>query len=219
MNTLSRKPRVSQCQRPEGWFGRIVLRNMNSRHSGVTDWGLSLLFIEKHFTILDVGCGGGRTVSKLAAVATEGKVYGLDYSTTSVDVARRINKEWIKSGRVEICEGSVSKMPFATAIFDLIVAVETHFWWPDLPGDVKELLRVLKPGAELAIIAEIYKGASTKSARLLEKYLPMTGMKLLSPDEHRALLTDAGYSNVQITIETTKGWILATGKKPKVAGA
>jgi ubiquinone/menaquinone biosynthesis C-methylase UbiE len=192
---------------------------MNSRHSGVTDWGLSLLSLEKHFTILDVGCGGGRTVSKLAAVATEGNVYGLDYSTTSVDVARRINREGIKSGRVEICEGSVSKMPFATAIFDLIVAVETHFWWPDLPGDVKELLRVLKPGAELAIIAEIYKGASTKSARLLEKYLPMTGMKLLSPDEHRVLLTDAGYSNVQITIETTKGWILATGKKPKVAGA
>jgi precorrin-6B methylase 2 len=29
---------------------------------------------------LDVGCGGGRTVSKLAAIATQGKVYGIDHS-------------------------------------------------------------------------------------------------------------------------------------------
>ena len=179
----------------------------------MTDWGLSHISIKKQFTILDVGCGGGRTVSKLAAVATEGKIYGLDYSAASVAVASKTNREWIKSGRVEIREGSVSQIPFATATFDLVVAVETHFWWPDLPGDVRELLRVLKPGAELAIIAEVYKGASTKSARLVEKYLPMTGMKLLSPDEHRDLLTNAGYSDVQITVEPGNGWILAIGKK------
>ncbi len=30
--------------------------------------------------ILDVGCGGGRTVHKLAGIATEGKVYGIDFA-------------------------------------------------------------------------------------------------------------------------------------------
>jgi len=186
---------------------------MNARHSGVTDWGLSHISVKKHFTILDIGCGGGRTVSKLAALATEGKICGLDYSTTSVAVASKANREWIKSGRVEIREGSVSQLPFATATFDLVVAVETHFWWPDLPGDLRELLRVLRPGGKLAIIAEVYKGASTKTARLVEKYLPMTGMKLLSPDEHRDLLTNVGYSNVQITVEPSNGWIVAIGRK------
>ena len=179
----------------------------------MTDWGLSHISVKKHFTILDIGCGGGRTVSKLAALATEGKICGLDYSTTSVAVASKANREWIKSGRVEIREGSVSQLPFATATFDLVVAVETHFWWPDLPGDLRELLRVLRPGGKLAIIAEVYKGASTKTARLVEKYLPMTGMKLLSPDEHRDLLTNVGYSNVQITVEPSNGWIVAIGRK------
>jgi len=47
---------------------------MNARHSAVTDWGLSQISVKKNFAILDIGCGGGRTVSKLAAVATEGKV-------------------------------------------------------------------------------------------------------------------------------------------------
>jgi SAM-dependent methyltransferase len=191
---------------------------MNARHSSVTDWGLSHISVEKNFTILDIGCGGGRTASKLAALATEGKVFGLDYSAASVAVATKTNREWIKRGRVEICEGSVSQIPFATGTFDLVVAVETHFWWPDLPGDLRELLRVLKPGGGLAIIAEVYKGASTETARLVEKYLPKTGMKFLSPDEHRDLLADAGYSNVQIALESSKGWIFASGKKGEVPG-
>jgi ubiquinone/menaquinone biosynthesis C-methylase UbiE len=219
MNTTqSTNPRVTQCQKPVGWLGRLVLRNMNARHSRVTDWGLSHMSVKNHFNILDVGCGGGRTVSKLAALATEGKVYGLDYSTDSVAVASKTNSEWIKRGRVEIHEGSVSQLPFAADMFDLVVAIETHFWWPDLLGDVRELLRVLKPGGEFVIIAEVYKGANTRTARLVEKYLPKTGMKWLSPEEHRNLLTNAGYSNVQITTDPNKGWIFASGKKNELQG-
>ena len=191
----------------------MVLRNMNARHSGVTDWGLSHISVLKHFVILDIGCGGGRTASKLAAVATEGKVYGVDYSAASVAVATKTNQEWIKSGRVEIRQGSVSQLPFAADNFDLVVAVETHFWWPDLPGDFRETLRVLKPGGELAVIAEVYKGANTATATLVAAYSSRTGMKLLSPEEHRELLTNAGFSNVEIATEPSKGWIFASGKK------
>jgi len=186
---------------------------MNSRHSKVTDWGLSRLAIQRHHAVLDVGCGGGRTVSKLAAVATDGKVFGLDYSKTSVAVANKINRRWMDLGRVEIREGSVSQMPFAAEMFDLVTAIETHFWWPDLPGDMREVWRVLKPGGTLAVIAEVYKGANTTTARLVEKYLPRTGMTFLTVDEHRELLVNAGYSEIQIAVEPGKGWICCLGKK------
>src|SRR5262245_54716467 len=96
-----RKPRVNQCQNPTGWLGRMVLRNMNSRHSKVTDWGLSHASIGKQDIILDVGCGGGRTLNKLAAIATEGKVYGVDHSAESVAMAIRTNKKSIDIARVE----------------------------------------------------------------------------------------------------------------------
>jgi ubiquinone/menaquinone biosynthesis C-methylase UbiE len=205
---------VGQCQKPTGWLGRFVLWNMNSRHSKVTDWGLSKISIRKPDTILDVGCGGGRAVSKLAAIATEGKVYGVDYSTASIAVAKKTNTEWIAMGRVEIREGSVSQLPFADEMFDLVTAVETHFWWPDLPIDMREVLRVVKRGGTLVIIAEIYKGAKTKTAKLAEKYLPRSGMKLLSVDEHRDLFANTGYSDVQIIEELDKGWICGIGRKP-----
>src|SRR6476620_8841616 len=98
---------ASQCQKPRGWLGRILLWNMNSRHSHVTDWGLKHVGIEPHYTILDVGCGGGRTVSKLAKVVKQGKVYGIDYSEASVAMSKKTNARWIDMQRVEIRHASV----------------------------------------------------------------------------------------------------------------
>ena len=215
----SGRARVTQCQKPTGWLGRLVLRNMNARHSKVTDWGLSHVAVGENDTVLDVGCGGGRTVSKLAAIATKGKVCGVDVSRESVVVASRINKQWIDLARAEIREGSVSHLPYPQDAFDVVTAVETHFWWPDLPTDMREVLRVLKPGGTLLIVAEVYRGAKTRTAKLAEKYLPLSGMKLLSVDEHRELFEDAGFSNVKIIEESGKGWICGIGRKPAVLAA
>jgi ubiquinone/menaquinone biosynthesis C-methylase UbiE len=205
--------RVNQCQNPTGWLGRLLLRKMNSGHSKLTDWGLSHISIEKHYAVLDLGCGGGRTVSKLAAIATQGKVCGVDYSKESVVVAKRTNKHWIAMGRVDIVEGSVSQLPFSANVFDLVTAVETHFWWPDLGADMREVLRVLRPAGKLIVIAEIYKGANTRTAKFAEEHLP-SGMTLLSVSEHRELFAKAGYSDVQILEEPDKAWICGIGLKP-----
>ena len=205
---------VNPCSKPTGWLGRITLWRMNAGHSKLTDWGLEQISIENHYTILDVGCGGGRTVSKLAAIATEGKVYGIDFSEESVAATKRTNAQWINLGRVEIRHGSVAQLPFANGIFDLVTAVETHFWWADLPGGMREALRVLKPGGTLIVIAEAYKGMTTGAGKLVEKYASRTGMTLLSADEHRELFTTAGFSNVQVIEERQKGWICAIGTSP-----
>lgn len=205
---------VNQCSKPTGWLGRFTLWRMNSGHSKLTDWGLKHVSIENHFTILDVGCGGGRTVNKLAAMATQGKVHGIDYSEESVAATKRTNAQWIGLGRVEIRHGSVSQLPFPEGMFDLVTAVETHFWWPDLPGDMGEVFRVVKAGGTLVLVAEVYKGANTAVSKLAEKYASRTGMTLLSVDGHRELLSDAGFSNVQVIEERGKGWICGIGRKP-----
>jgi ubiquinone/menaquinone biosynthesis C-methylase UbiE len=205
---------LSQCQKPNGWLGRLTLWRMNKSHSKLTDWGLAHISVDKHDIILDVGCGGGRTVSKLAAIATEGKVYGVDYSEESVAATMRFNALGIDIGRVEAHRGSVSQLPFSDGMFDLVTAVETHFWWPDVPLGMREIFRVLKPRGALIVIAEIYKGANTVSARLAEKYASRTVMTLLSYDEHRQLFANTGFSSVQVATESNKGWICTTGKKP-----
>lgn len=208
--------RVNQYSKPTGWLGRFTLWRMNSSHSKLTDWGLEHISIERHQTILDVGCGGGRTVGKLAAIARAGKVYGVDYSDQSITATKRRNARWIDLGRVEVRQGSVSRLPFPPGMFDVVTAVETHFWWPNLPGDMREVTRVLKPGGTLAIIAEVYKGAHTRTAKSAEKSASRTGMTLLSVAEHRELFTNAGYSDVEVIEKREKGWICGVGRKALV---
>ena len=202
---------LNQVRKPTKWVGRFFLWIMNTSHSGVTDWGLQHVRIGKDFTILDVGCGGGRTVQKLAALATEGMVYGVDYAKGSVAASRGKNAQLIETGRVEIKQASVSQLPFPENKFDLVTAVETQYYWPDLVKDMKEILRVLKPGGTLIVIAESYK----KGAR---DWLQGPVMKLISSanpgvDEHRELFSTAGYTDVQIFEERSKGWICGIGRK------
>jgi len=206
----------NQCRKPDGWLGRWLLRNMNKRHSGVTDWGLSHVAIPRDGAILDVGCGGGRTIAKLAAASGSGMVYGIDHSAESVGVALRLNAKLVTSGRVVIRQGSVSQLPYADDKFDMVTAVETHFFWPDLANDVREVLRVVAPGGMFVMIAEVYKGADAAMSKMVEKYAPKTGMTLLTPDEHRDLLEDADFDEVQVFTEASKGWICALGLKERL---
>jgi SAM-dependent methyltransferase len=207
---------VNQCQNPTGWLGRLVLRNMNSRHSKVTDWGLSQA---SRGTGRHPGCRLRRRQNReqVAAIATQGKVYGIDHSTESVAMAMRTNKQLIDIACVEIQEASVSRLPFSDGAFDVITAVETHFWWPAVPTDLREVLRVLKPGGRLIIIAEVYKGAAAFTSKAAERYSEKTGMALLSVEQHRELFTVAGYSDIQITTEPSKGWICCSGSKAPVS--
>jgi ubiquinone/menaquinone biosynthesis C-methylase UbiE len=205
---------LSQCCKPTGWQGRFVLWRMNSSHSKLTDWGLEHVSIETHHTILDVGCGGGRTINKLATVATQGKVHGVDHSEESVAATKKLNARWIELDRVEVRRGSVSQLPFPADMFDLATAVETHFWWPNLSGDMREVFRVTKPTGTVILIAEVYKGARTTLARLAEKNAPRVGMTLLSANEHSDLCKNAGFSDVRVIERQDKGWICCIARKP-----
>ncbi len=185
---------------------------MNRLHSSLTDWGLQQVRVSTHDVILDVGCGGGRTLNKLAAMASEGRIYGIDYSEASVDASRRTNRQWIDRGRVEIRQATVADLPFADDTFDLVTAVETHFWWPDLAAGMREIFRVLKPGGRLVVIAEFYDGG--KHAKHVARLSKLTAMAMLTVEQHRTMFSGAGFGNVQIIENEPKGWICGLGEKP-----
>jgi SAM-dependent methyltransferase len=185
---------------------------MNRSHSDLTTWGLEHVEVGERDTVLDIGCGGGRTIQRLAGIATHGKVHGVDYAETSVAASRGLNQAAIESGHVEIQKASVSNLPFPDGTLDLVTAVETHYYWPDRPRDMREVLRVLKPGGRLVIIAECYRGRRFDLPyRMVMKLI---GGAYLSVDEHRDLFVEAGYAEVQVFTERPKGWICATGRKP-----
>ena len=203
---------LGQVRKPGRWAGRPFLWLMNLSHSPLTRWGLEQVTIGTDFVILDVGCGGGATVSRLAALAPEGRVCGIDYANGSIAVSRRKNAALIAAGRVDIRKASVSQLPFDPGTFDLVTAIETHYYWPDLAGSLREIRRVLKPGGTLIIVAESYRGGRFDALqRVVMKPLKSAH---LSAAEHRELLTAAGYSDVRVIEHRGRGWISAIGHVP-----
>lgn len=201
-----------QARKPDKWFGRFFAVAMNKSHEAMTAWGLDHLRIESQFHILDVGCGGGRTIEKLAAIARTGIIHGIDYAEGSVAVARKHNASLIQTGHVVIQKASVSQLPFPDNTFDLVTAIETQYYWPDLSGDMREILRVLKPDGRLAVIAEMYKGG--KYDRLKWPVMWLLRSSHLSASDHRELFSATGYGNTEIFEEPNKGWICGTAIKP-----
>lgn len=203
---------VLQARKPDGWFGRAFARAMNLGHGSLTDWGLKHVDIESGFKVLDIGCGGGATVHKIASITKDGRVYGIDIAEGSIAVSCQLNSQLIKEGRVVIQRASVSQLPFADDSFDLATAIETQYYWPDLPGDMREILRVLKPGGKLVVIAEMYKGG--KYDWLKWPVMWFMRSSHLGVSDHRELFSAAGYRNIEIVEEKSKGWICAMATKP-----
>lgn len=202
-----------QVRKPSGPLGRRVVRAMNLSHSAMTDWGLQQVKVAENAAMLDIGCGGGRTVRKLADLAPGGKVVGLDYSGTSVAVARETNADNIAAGRVQVEEGSVAALPFPDGSFDVVTAVETHYYWPDLGANVREIFRVLKTGGVFVLIAETYRGGPLRF--LYGMVMPLLRAAFLSDAEHRELLTQAGFVGVTTEHMSGKNWICAVGRRPE----
>ena len=196
---------LSQCGKPRGRFGRFLVRGMNFGHSGLTRWGLTKVEIRDNATVLDIGCGGGRALERLASLASLGKVVGIDYSEDSVAVARKRNQRLIATGRVEVLHGSVSSMPFPDATFDCVSAVETYYFWPDIAADLAEVRRVMKPSGQMVIIAGMYRGSRFDKRNM--RLIRAGGMRCFSVQEFEETLQDAGFSAVAVSVEPRKGWV------------
>jgi ubiquinone/menaquinone biosynthesis C-methylase UbiE len=202
---------VSQAGKPSGIMGRFSVRLMNSGHWPVTKWGLGHIEVHPDDVILDIGCGGGKTVNRLASMTPEGKVYGIDYSEASVAVANSINKNYIADGRVKILQASAENLPFPDTLFDIVTAVQTSYFWPDLVKTLREIRRVLKRGGSLLIINEVYRDDNFEKRN--SRFGNAGDFNYLLPEEYRTFFSEAGYPDIQIHVLPAKNWLTAVGVK------
>lgn len=211
--SINRIPSVTELgnpRRPQGDAGVLMLNRMNESHAAVTAWGLSFLDAQPQHTVLDIGCGGGAALAKLAETVTEGHLTGLDYSPVSVQTASDTNRAAIEAGRMDIIEGSVSAMPFADGAFDRIITVESSYFWEHPTDDLREVRRVMKETGRFLLIADIYgRDDLPQEARdNIAKY----NLYNPTPETFRQLLEDAGFARVQIHLKDGTTWICAEGR-------
>jgi ubiquinone/menaquinone biosynthesis C-methylase UbiE len=177
---------------------------MNREHEQLTLWGLSHVTIEPSSVILDVGCGGGKTVSRLTQRAPKGKVYGLDYSPDMVAYSKKLNQKLIAENRAEIVEGKVEQMNFPDGFFDLVTAIETYYFWSNFPAALAEINRVLKLSGKLLMVNEMVADGKyeVENAKLIAE----THVRLIPLEEIRKAMHFAGFVAVQVFTKPESPW-------------
>lgn len=198
---------------PKGKLGNIILKTMNKEHTPVSLWGLNHLDISPEDVILDIGCGGGININRMAQSAK--KVYGIDYSIESVNLSREVNRDLILQGDVEVLEGNVLDLPFEDNVFDIVTAFETVYFWPDIEKSFDEVKRVLKPGGMFLISCET-NGSDFFLIKLFERFMKMTAY---DDDQLCQFLANNDYKGIKTYLregKSNKKIIKIDGKAKKI---
>jgi ubiquinone/menaquinone biosynthesis C-methylase UbiE len=149
-----RRPRfiAEQARHARGFLGRFIATVMAGETWADNQRAVKALGVERGDHVLDLGCGPGRALSVLAALATAGRVVGVDPSGLMVKVALRRNRRLVRSGRVDVIMAPVEALPFKDASFDKLLCVHVIYFWPDLSGALGEVARVVKTGGSVVFL-------------------------------------------------------------------
>ena len=172
----------SQFARPSGPLGWLVGHLMALKNEERSLWVLSLLDLRPTDRVLETGYGSGADVRRVAAIARQGLVAGVDHSETMWRQARRRNAEAVKAGRVDLRLGPASRLPFPDASFDKAFSINAAQFWRAPSEELRELRRVLERGGLLAVAVQPRsKGATEETAvstgRALVEALKAAGLQ------------------------------------------
>lgn len=135
---------------PGHMAGIIMARTTRLRN----EWILSLLNIQHDDQIIEVGCGPGTLIQRLAEEALFGSIVGIDPSSVMLLHAARRNQKMLLEGHVSLQTGTASALPFADASFDKALSANSFPFWSDKEAGLCEIWRVLKPGGMIALILQ-----------------------------------------------------------------
>ena len=130
----------------DGWLGQL--------HHRIADHtaDLALTCVPAPRRILDVGCGTGYLLGRLAARAPRaGVLAGIDAAPAMIEVATGVAAD----DRLRFAVGTAEQLPWPAASFDLVVSTTSFDHWADQGAGLAECARVLAPGGCL-VLADLF---------------------------------------------------------------
>ena len=179
-----------QARRPEGLFGRIVMRLVFDQGNAFLNSFVSdLMSVKTDDRIIEIGSGTGKLIYKMAQNIDKGLIEGVDFSSAMVSVARKKNKNSIAKGRVKIVEGDFDNMPYEKEKYSKACSVNTLYFWPSPVHTAKKIADILKPDGKLILAFEDIE-------QLKQRKLNQDVCHLYSKEEVQNLLINAGFQKM-----------------------
>lgn len=138
---------AKQLRHPLGALVGCLMEAFNRRSNQIA---IEALGVEPDDTVLELGCGHGGGVERLARMTDAALVLGVDHSTTMLAHAARRNVRAIRERRVHFVLGRADALPCRSESFDKILAVHVlYFMGTEV---IREARRVLRPGGKLSVL-------------------------------------------------------------------
>lgn len=176
--------RQSGC--PTGIVGWLIGRIMASETALANAQALRLMRLLPTDHVLEVGFGHGRTIQLAADMLPRGLVAGVDISEQMIRTASRLNRHGIEAGRILLTLSDALPLPFPDCSFDKVLCVHVLYFWPEPRNQLREILRVLKPGGRLVL------GFRPRNDPRSADFPPSV-YRFYEPEAVEALLVDCGF--------------------------
>ena len=135
--------------------------------------------------VLEVSCGHGGGASYFARTYQPAAYVGLDLNPEAIRHCQ------MRHQSVGLCfqVGDAQRLPFPDGSFDVVINVEASHCYPDFPGFVDEVARVLKPGGRFCHADLRYRNGVDEWVAALAKHpqLRLDGMRLINPEVIRGM--------------------------------
>ncbi len=158
---------------------------------------LERLDVQPQHRLLDAGCGEGRHC--FGAMARGATVVGLDLDFDSMhDPAKILCKRGREQNRMgAMLQGDAFRLPFADQSFDRIICSEVMEHVHDYRSAIRELARVAKPGARIAVTIPTTTSEHLY-LRLGDEYFESPGghIRIFRPRELAEGLAAAGFDTL-----------------------
>jgi SAM-dependent methyltransferase len=157
--------------------------------------------IKKGDVVIDLGSGAGNDAFIARAETGEtGKVIGIDFTPAMIEKARA-NAEKLGFHNVEFREGDIEKMPVAGNTADVIVSNCVLNLVPNKGGVLKDIFRVLKPGAHFSISDIVLEGDLPVNIQQAAEMYAGCVSGAIQKETYLELIRQTGFENITVQKE------------------
>jgi ubiquinone/menaquinone biosynthesis C-methylase UbiE len=143
--------------------------------------------------VLDVGCGTGELLARIAARYPDAKLSGLDPVPEMLAVAREKVSE-----KVELRVGWADRLPWPDNTFDMIVSCNMFHYIVHPVAAVREMERVVRPGGKVVITDWCDDYLACRICTMYLRFRSKAHFKTYRQSECASLLKEAGHGTAHI---------------------
>lgn len=158
---------------------------MEREHAKTVNQFLDSIPFEKPFSFLDIGCGNGWVVRKIAALENCKKAVGIDKSKNMI---KNANSK-AKTSKEKYIQTDMQSWNYKGK-FDYIFSMESLYYVDSIEDSLKNIFKLLKPGGKFFCGTDFYK--DNKATARWSDQMKIT-MHLHSKAEWKKFFKNAGF--------------------------